>query len=168
VVTADWPVADEPWADPAAEVTVAEVQRLVTEVRRFRNDQGLKPGQRVAARLTGLTGEVAGLETEVRSLARLDAAGADFEATARLVLGGQVAVELDLSGAIDVAAERRRLEKDLAVARKDLDQAVRKLGNEQFLTKAPEPVVAKIRDRKVSAEADIARIEDQLARLPVA
>jgi valyl-tRNA synthetase len=168
VVTADWPAADESRADPVAEATVAEVQRLVTEVRRFRSDQGLKPGQRVAARLTGLTGEVAGLETEVRSLARLDAAGAELEATAKLVLGGQVTVELDLSGAIDVAAERRRLEKDLAVAHKDLDQAVRKLGNEQFLTKAPEPVVAKIRDRKVSAEADIARIEDQLARLPVA
>jgi valyl-tRNA synthetase len=49
-----------------------------------------------------------------------------------------------------------------------LEQADRKLDNEQFLAKAPEQVVMKIRDRRTAAEDDIARIEAQLAALPPA
>ena len=135
-------------------------------MRRFRADQGLRPGQRVAARLGGLAGTpLAAQEQQVRSLARLEDAGPAFTPSASLVVGG-VTVELDLSGAIDVAAERKRLEKDLTAARKEREQAHGKLGNEQFLAKAPEAVVDKIRGRLSGAEADIARLEGQLAALP--
>ncbi len=167
LVIASWPTADASRHDPEAEAAVAELQRLVTEVRRFRSDQGLKPGQRVAARLAGLSGPLAAYEPEIRSLVRLNPPGEDFSPTASLAVGG-VTVEVDLSGAIDVAAERRRLEKDLAAARKDLEQAQQKLANEQFLTKAPEQVVRKIRDREAAAKSEIARIEAQLAALPSA
>ena len=51
IVVAPWPTADAACADPAAEAEIAALQALVTEVRRFRSDQGLKPGQQVAARL---------------------------------------------------------------------------------------------------------------------
>jgi valyl-tRNA synthetase len=167
LVTAEWPVADASLTDADAEAAVAELQRLVTEVRRFRSEQGLKPGQRVAARLAGLSGSLAGHEAEIRSLVRLDVPADGFTPTASLSVGG-VTVDLDLSGAIDVAAERRRLEKDLATARKDLEQAEKKLANEQFLAKAPEQVVAKIRDREAAARSEIDRIEAQLAALPSA
>jgi valyl-tRNA synthetase len=167
LVTAAWPEPDSSRLDAGAEAAVAGLQRLVTEIRRFRNDQGLKPGQRVEARLTGLPESLAGHEQEIRSLVRLDEPGEGFAPTASLSIGG-VDVELDLSGAIDVAAERRRLEKDLAGARNDMEQADRKLDNEQFLAKAPEQVVTKIRDRRTAAENEIARIEAQLAALPPA
>jgi valyl-tRNA synthetase len=149
------------------------MQRLVTEIRRFRAEQGLKPGQTVAGRIAGLdrTGldRTAGLvahEGEVRALARLDAVGADFAASATLRVG-EVTVELDLRGAIDVGAERKRLEKDLAAAQKDRRQAQAKLGNEQFLAKAPDEVVAKVRERLVVAEDEVARLETALGGLPV-
>ncbi|CAM5386682.1 Valine--tRNA ligase OS=Streptomyces glaucescens OX=1907 GN=valS PE=3 SV=1 [Streptomyces glaucescens] len=77
-------------------------------------------------------------------------------------------VALDLSGVIDVAAERKRLAKDLAAAEKEKAQATAKLGNEAFLGKAPEPVVEKIRTRLAKAEEDIARITAQLEKLPPA
>jgi valyl-tRNA synthetase len=166
VVTAPWPVAEPARADVDAEAAVGEVQRLVTEVRRFRNDQGLKPRRRVAARITtGADGPVALHEVEIRSLTWLDRAGDGFAPTASLQVGA-VRIDLDTSDAIDVGAERRRLDKDLAVARKELAQAAAKLDNEQFLAKAPEAVIARIRDRRVAAEADIARLEAQLAALP--
>ncbi len=167
VVVADWPEADPSYADPEAEAEVAQVQRLVTEVRRFRNDQGLKPGQRVSARLHGADRPVRAHEAELRSLLRLEAPTDGFAATASVQVGS-VTVELDLSGAVDVAAERRRLDKDLAAARKELEQTTAKLGNEQFLAKAPEPVVDRIRGRRAAAEGEIARLEGQLAALPAA
>ena len=78
---------------------------------------------------------------------------------------GTVVVELDTSGTIDVAAERRRLEKDLAAAQKELASTAAKLANADFLAKAPEHVVAKIRDRQRLAQEETDRITARLAGL---
>ncbi|OIV37729.1 valine--tRNA ligase [Mangrovactinospora gilvigrisea] len=169
IVIAEWPT-DSGFRDAAAEQEIAVLQQVVTEVRRFRSDQGLKPGQKVPARLALEGTPLAAHEPALRSLTRLQPEGhhgTAFAATASLPVAGAV-VELDLSGAIDVAAERKRLQKDLDAAEKELKQTTAKLGNEGFLAKAPEPVVEKIRARRAAAESDIARITAQLAGLPQA
>ncbi|MEU1662637.1 valine--tRNA ligase [Streptomyces sparsogenes] len=166
VVIADWP-ADSGFRDAAAEQEITTLQQVVTEVRRFRADQGLQPGQKVPARLELSGTPLMAHEDAMRSLLRLQPAGEDFTATASLPVAGAT-VALDLSGAIDVEAERKRLAKDLAAAEKDKAQTTAKLGNEAFLAKAPDHVVEKIRMRQSTAEADIARITAQLAALPQA
>ncbi|GAA1413186.1 valine--tRNA ligase [Kitasatospora putterlickiae] len=164
VVVADWP-KDGGFRDAAAEAEVATLRQVVTEVRRFRSDQGLQPAQKVPARLE-LDGTVLAVhEDAIRSLLRLTVPEEGFAATASLPVAGAT-VALDLSGTIDVAAERKRLAKDLAAAEKEQAQCGAKLGNEAFLAKAPDDVVAKIRGRQEAAEADIARITAQLAALP--
>jgi valyl-tRNA synthetase len=137
----------------------------VTEIRRFRSDQGLKPGQRVPARLAGIEETpLAAHEDAIRSLLRLTPAAEGFAVSASLA-AESVTVELDLAGTVDIEAERKRLEKDLAAARKEVAQATAKLGNESFTAKAPAEVVAKTRDRLAGAGADIARLEARLASL---
>ncbi|WP_431033564.1 valine--tRNA ligase [Streptomyces sp. P6-2-1] len=164
LVIADWP-KDSGFRDAAAETEIATLQRVITEVRRFRGDQGLQPGQRVPARLQLDGTALAAHEPAIRQLLRLQPEGETFTATATLPIeGAQVA--LDLSGTIDVAAERKRLTKDLAAAEKEKAQAEGKLGNEAFLGKAPEPVVEKIRGRLRKAEEDIVRLTGQLEKLP--
>ncbi|MGW1406148.1 valine--tRNA ligase [Streptomyces sp. NPDC002403] len=164
VVIADWP-KDSGFRDDAAEQEIALVQQVVTEVRRFRSDQGLQPGQKVPAELT-LTGTpLAPHEAAIRQLLRLQSAEEGFHATASLPVAGAT-VALDLSGTIDIEAERKRLTKDLGAAEKEKAQAVGKLSNEAFLGKAPDNVVDKIRGRLAKAEADIERISGQLANLP--
>nr|WP_203611935.1 valine--tRNA ligase [Streptomyces cyaneofuscatus] len=164
IVIAEWP-GDSGFRDDAAEKEIELVQQVVTEVRRFRNDQGLQPGQKVPAELT-LTGTaLAPHEAAIRQLLRLQPAGDGFHATASLPVAGAT-VALDLSGTIDVGAERKRLTKDLEAAQKEKAQATGKLGNEAFLAKAPDNVVDKIRGRLSKAEADIERISAQLAALP--
>ena len=69
------------------------------------------------------------------------------------------------AGVIDVAAERRRMEKDLAAARAEAAQAERKLANADFTAKAPAAVVDKTRQRLEVARADIARLEQRLASI---
>jgi valyl-tRNA synthetase len=164
-MVAPWPVADARYPDRTAEEEILALQELVTEVRRFRSDQGLKPGQRVAARLALADTALAAHETSIRALLRLDDVSDSFAATARLAVGSAV-VEIDTAGAVDVAAERRRMDKDLAVARKEAAQVAAKLANEQFMSKAPDDVVAKVRARAAQATADIARLEAQLGALP--
>ncbi|WP_459549726.1 valine--tRNA ligase [Nocardia sp. X0981] len=169
VVIASWPRPSGTSADTAAAQRIADLQRLVTEIRRFRSDQGLNDKQKVAARLLGLdTAGLGHLHPEVSNLGRLTEPGADFAATASVEVrlsGTTVTVEVDTSGTVDLAAERRRLEKDLAAAQKELTGTEAKLGNESFLAKAPEQVVDKIRNRRAVAAAEVERIGARLAEL---
>jgi valyl-tRNA synthetase len=163
VMVSSWPTFS--FTDRTAEAEISSMMRLVTEVRRFRSDQGLRPSQRVAARLAGIEDTpLAGDEGRIRSLLRLNPPGADFAASASIEVEG-ITAELDVAGVIDIAAERRRMEKDLAAARAEAEQAARKLGNAEFTAKAPAAVVAKTRQRLEAAEADVARIEQRLASI---
>ncbi len=163
VMVADWPAYA--FSDPAAEAELASLMRLVTEIRRFRSDQGLRPGQRVPARLAGIeTSPLAAHEGAIRALLRLTEPADGFAVSAALAVEG-VSVELDLAGTVDVEAERKRLEKDLAAARKEAQQSSAKLGNAAFTGKAPADVVEKTKQRLTAAEADIIRLEARLVSL---
>jgi len=163
VMMAPWPSYE--FTDPAAEAEIASLMRLVTEIRRFRSDQGLRPAQRVPARLAGIESTpLAPHEPSIRTLLRLTAPEASFAPSAALAAEG-VTVELDLAGTVDLDAERRRLEKDLAAARKEAQQMSAKLGNANFTEKAPPDVIDKSRQRLAAAEADITRLETRLTAL---
>jgi valyl-tRNA synthetase len=93
---------------------------------------------------------------------------AEFTPTASVEVrlsSGTVDVELDTSGSVDFGAERRRLEKDLAAAQKELAATTAKLDNQAFLAKAPGDVVDKIRSRQQIAREETARIGARLASL---
>ncbi|MBJ8342349.1 valine--tRNA ligase [Antrihabitans sp. YC3-6] len=166
VVVAQWPTASGTAADTASAQRISDMQRLITEVRRFRSDQGLKDKQKVAARLVGVESAdlVAQLDS-ISSLARLTTPADDFAVTASLEVrlsNATVTVELDTSGTVDLEAERRRLEKELAAAEKELVATAAKLSNEAFLAKAPDQVVDKIRARRSLAEEEVARVGARL------
>lgn len=172
LVIADWPEPSGIALDQVAAQRITDMQKLVTEVRRFRSDQGLRDRQRVPARLSGI--DDADLATQlaaVASQAWLTEPGDGFAPSAtvevRLGVGAKstVVVELDTSGTVDIAAERRRLEKDLATAQKELGATSAKLGNEAFLAKAPDAVVDKIRARQQLARDEVDRITSRLSAL---
>ena len=169
LVIAQWPASSGTALDPVAARRIGDMQKLITEVRRFRSDQGLADRQKVPARLVGV-GEagLGGLVAPVSALAWLTDAQADFSPTARVEVrlsGGTVGVELDTSGTVDLEAERKRLEKDLAAAQKELAGTTAKLGNEAFLAKAPGDVVDKIRERNKLAGEEVDRISARLSAL---
>ena len=164
LVTATWPASNSSNSDEKSIVLVEKVQELVTEIRRFRNDQGIKTSAKIAAKFIGLdSAALTSYEAAIRQVCRLDEmTGA---ASARIEVG-TVTIEFDLSGAIDVVAESARLTKDLATAEKDRQTAKVKLDNEGFMAKAPMEVVQEIRARLAETTADIERITAALAALP--
>ncbi|MFC4187746.1 MULTISPECIES: valine--tRNA ligase [Streptomyces] len=166
LVIADWP-KDSGFRDTAAESEIENLQQAITEVRRFRSDQGLQPGQKVPARMDLSGTKLVAHEAAIRQLLRLQPEGEAFQVTATLPIAGAT-VALDLSGTIDVTAERKRLTKDLGAAEKEIAQANAKLSNEAFLAKAPDNVVDKIRGRLSKAETDVTRLTAQLDSLPEA
>ena len=164
LVIAQWPVSAASLIDPSAAKIIEQVQEIVTEVRRFRNDQGVKPSQKLPASFN-VNKEIASYVPAMAFLLRLEDATSGFNAGA-VVEFSSGKVELDLTGTVDVAAERARLVKDLATAQKDRATAEVKLNNEGFMAKAPADVVVQIRERLQQTDGDIARITAQLAALP--
>jgi valyl-tRNA synthetase len=164
LMIASWPKSDLSAQDQASVKLVAKMQEIVTEIRRFRNDQGIKSTAKVNAKFTGL--KEAGLESyesALRHIVKCEAGGDKFTAKTQI---GNVTVEFDLTGAIDLVAERSRLSKDLQTAQKDRDTAKVKLDNEGFMAKAPMEVVTEIRERLAQTTEDIARITALLEKLP--
>ena len=161
LVVANWPEFNSSHIDKKSESLVAALQEVVTEVRRFRNDQGLKPAQKVPGRFIG-SAEIVEYSSALRFLLKLE--DKNFIPSATLEIAG-VKIELDLTGSIDVVAERARLEKDLSAAKKDLQTAEVKLGNAGFMAKAPADVLVEIKERLAKTSADIERITAALAAL---
>ena len=162
LVVTSWPKANASHSSSVALKAVVQIQEIITEIRRFRNDQGIKTSAKIIAKYSGL-GDLAKYEDAIRFIVRTERSDGPY--SARVEVGSAV-IEFDLTGAIDVKAERMRLTKDLATARKDLATAKVKLENEGFMAKAPLAVVTEIRERLEVTSADILRIEAALVALP--
>ena len=161
---ATWPTSNASHINKGAEKVITQLQDVITEVRRFRNDQGVKPSQKIPGRFIA-PAEVSRYQSAMAFLLKLELG--DFTPSASVEIGS-IKCELDLSGTVDVVAEKARLEKDLATAIKDKQTAEVKLNNQGFMAKAPENVVVEIRERLEKTTADIERINAALAALPQA
>ena len=78
---------------------------------------------------------------------------------------GEATAALSIAGFIDVEAERARLQKAVATAESDADRVNKKLGNADFMARAPESVVAENREKLAEAEAAQAKLAAALLRL---
>ena len=164
LMIADWPKSDLSGQDFSSVKLVEQMQVIITEVRRFRNDQGIKSTAKVVAKFTGLS--KVGLdkyEAAIRHVVKCEAGAGNFTAKTQI---GDVVIEFDLTGAVDLVAERARLTKDLQTAQKDRDTAKVKLENDGFMAKAPMEVVTEIRERLAQTSSDIERITALLEKLP--
>ena len=164
LMISDWPKSDLSSQDFSSVKLVEQMQAIITEVRRFRNDQGIKSTAKVVAKFTGLS--KVGLdkyEAAIRHVVKCEAGAGNFTAKTQI---GDVVIEFDLTGAVDLVAERARLTKDLQTAQKDRDTAKVKLENDGFMAKAPMEVVTEIRERLAQTTSDIERITALLEKLP--
>ena len=171
LINAPWPEPPLSWVDAEADAEIGWVIDLVTEVRSLRAEMNVPASARPALAVIG-----AGAETRARlarhralvcSLARLDTvreASAPPEGSAAFPLGEATAA-LSIAAFIDLEAERARLGKALATADADGARVSRKLGNPDFMARAPEAVVAENRAKLGEAEAAAAKLKAALARL---
>ena len=70
-----------------------------------------------------------------------------------------------MPGSFSVSAEQARLQKEMAKVDADIKRVDARLGNEQFLARAPEEVVEEEREKRAEAEDRKGKIVDALERL---
>jgi valyl-tRNA synthetase len=170
LVLAPWPRL-EGLDDPEAEAELGWVIDLVSAIRSVRTEMNVPPGAQIPLSLISPGPEtrvrIERWEDFIKRLARVSAiAAADAVPpnAMQLVVRGEV-VALPLAGIIDVAAEQARLEKEMAKVSSDIARVDAKLGNADFLRRAPEEVVEGEREKREEAEARRAKIIEALERL---
>ena len=159
------------YADAQAEAEIGWLVDLISEVRSARSETNVPAGAQVPLVLVAADASVRARverwsETLVR-LARLSEIGfaeAAPKNAVQLLVRGSVAA-LPLEGIVDLAAEVARLKKEAGKARTEIGKIEGKLGNADFLARAPEEVVDEQRERRDSEAARLAKIEEALARL---
>ena len=171
LIEAEWP---DFAALPANAEAVAEMQwviDLIKGIRSVRSEMNVPAGAKIPMLLTGADGaardRLARNTGVIETLARLSSSQTATEipkGSAQFVLGEAV-VALPLGDVIDFAKERARLEKDLNKAREEIARFDAKLGNEQFVTKAPEEVLEEQRAKRAEAAALAVRLEEAISRL---
>jgi valyl-tRNA synthetase len=167
-----WPMPATVRDAEAAREELDWVVKLITEVRAVRAEVNVSPAITVPLLLQGASGEtLARAERWIEAIRRLGRAtevraldGAPPKGVAQIVVG-EATVMLPLAAVIDFAVERARLAKERAKAESEAKKISGKLGNADFVARAPEEVVEENRERLAEAEADMARLDAALARL---
>ena len=175
LISADLPDFDETIVDREAAEEIDWVIRLIGEVRAVRSEMNVPPGAIVplAVRDADAT-SLKRLETHTALISRLarikrqSDGGEDDAAGTLQILLGDATFLLPLADVIDVSAERGRLERELEKARNELNKIDRKLGNEQFIAKAPVEVVEENRERREEAALMVGKLEAAVTRLAAA
>ncbi|SFS45299.1 valine--tRNA ligase [Brevundimonas viscosa] len=171
LIGAAWPHLPDAFVDASAETEIGWLVDLVTDIRQLRAEMNVPPSAKPPLAFVAPDAATAERMSRHRDLIRtlgrvseLTSAEAAPEGAVTFVSGGATAA-LSLAGIIDLAAERARLEKEIAALDSDIGHFGKKLGNPNFVARAAPEVVEEQREKLAAAEAGKARLQAALARL---
>jgi valyl-tRNA synthetase len=172
IALAGFPLADEKQFDLGAETEMAILQDLIVNVRNVRAELKVEPKVKVPidvfAHEPGIRAMIEQNRGSVERLANVERI-AFVDSSLAKQAGARSTARFDVhvvyERKVDVAAECERLKKELDKAEKEYANNQRQLGNEQFLAKAPETVVAGLRRRAEELVGLIAKIKSQRAEM---
>jgi len=145
--------------------------RLITEVRSVRAEMNVPASAKVPLIFTGadkqLVAQIKRHEETLKRIARLESVSFQVvipAGTIQIILD-EVTIALSLEGIIDVEAEVSRLSKEIDKHKGEIKKLDAKLGNEKFVSRAPQEVVDEQRQRKADAGLAIEQLQIALQRV---
>jgi valyl-tRNA synthetase len=173
ITIAPYPGVDERAFDPEAEEEMELVQELIRSIRNARVEAKVEPSRFIEAIIIADDKPaVEALALAIGILARarpLTILGADEERPrpdrAKILVLKRAEVFLPLAGMIDIEAERERLAREIEESRAEIARLERKLGQSEFLTKAPAHVIAREQEKLNKHGDKLSRLQQRLAEL---
>jgi valyl-tRNA synthetase len=164
-----WVKAESTQMDSVAESAMATIKDLIVKIRNVRTEYNVEPGKRITALAASETELLTTNATifarlcNVERIDRLTGAAPDQVAT---VVSGEATLYLPLGGLVDFAAERERLNKELANLTTQITATESKLNNEGFVSRARPDVVARERAKLTELTEARAALQTRLEKLP--
>lgn len=169
IMIAPWPVLPKELIDPATEGRIGRLQELIRGIRNARNE--FRVDEKTTVKVAVQCAEPIAAELKVMapflaSLAKADLTAADPGVAkpqqSATITHADFNCFVDLTGLIDIAAEVKRLEKQLADKEKQLAGLQGKLTNAGFLAKAQPEVVAETKQQVADLEKQLETIRATL------
>jgi len=160
-----YPEPDPGRIDEVAEREVETLKQMVTACRTLRTEMGIAPSQKVPLVIQGERERLVAFVPYLMALARLSEVVIEPElpsADAPVSIVGDAKLMLRIE--VDVAAERARLEKEVARLEGEIRKAQAKLANASFVERAPAAVVAQEKQRLATYTATLEQLNAQLAK----
>ncbi|KFB09866.1 valine--tRNA ligase [Nitratireductor basaltis] len=169
---AKWPNPD--FEDDSAADDLNWLIDLVTGIRSLRAEMNVPAGAKAPLVVVNadeaVRDRLARHDAALQRLARLESvtlANSVPRGAAQLVLGSATFC-LPLGNLIDIEAETKRLEKEVAKLKGEVTRLDKKLGNDKFVANAPEEIVAAEREKLAEFQEQMARIEKALEQVRAA
>jgi len=171
LITGQWPQLSLDLVDEKAEAEINWMVELIGETRSTRSQLNVPAGAKIPLLLIGADGPTqARLERYqelIDRMARLEystSADAAPNGSVTFVLQGAT-VALPLEGVVDLPAESARLTKEIAKLQGEVTKMDQKLGNADFVSRAPEEVVDELRERREGTGATVEKLSAALAQI---
>ncbi|MBI3332141.1 class I tRNA ligase family protein, partial [Candidatus Peregrinibacteria bacterium] len=171
LISQEWPTVKNELKDPGSEQQFLMLISTIQAIRKLRVDQNVEPGKKV--RVTIVSKKHAELlETQREHIERMgkvekleitSKAGKQKNVTSEFLKDAEV--YLSLEGLIDVEKEVKNLEKERGELQKFLGGIEAKLGNKQFVSNAPENVIAMEKEKLETTKDKLKKIEERLKSL---
>ncbi len=172
LIAMDWPVFDASLINADVNAEIDWVVRLISQVRAVRSEMNIPPSAKLPMFLKDAGADAARyLETNravIERLARLENTGllqGDVPDGAVQDVLDDAVIILPIKDAIDLDAERERLDREIAKQDKEIQRFEGKLGNQKFVANAPAEVVETERERLTEARQAREKLEEARTRL---
>jgi valyl-tRNA synthetase len=166
-----YPLARQEKIDTQAEQWMTQLKSMTDACRNLRGEMQLSPAVRVPLLIEAACADdksrLQSFVPYLQALAKLsDVQVVDTlpDAPAPVSVVGDAKLMLKVE--IDVGAERERLSKEINRLEGEVGKANAKLGNESFVARAPQQVVAQEKDRLANFLVTLEKLREQLGKLP--
>ena len=169
ILVSPWPVYDAALAFSQEEDKMERIMRAIRAVRNRRSEMNVPPSKKAHVYIETADEETfRGAAVFFQRLAYASdvTVGTSFEIPGSvLIVADSARLYIPMGELVDLEAEKTRLHKELENTQKQLAGVQAKLNNEQFVSKAPAPIVQNQRDTAAKLEEKIQMLEQSLAEM---
>jgi len=172
IMIAEFPKTDERYDDETVADQMALVVEVVNALRNIRGEMNLPPGEPIMALFRTKNGEVEERLRENQPFIQLLAwvkkfhFGGDLEkplySAFAVVRDVEIFVPMDRSR---MEEEAKRLQKEISKMEKESAFIMKKLSNEQFLSKAPPLIVQEVKEKALEFHSQREKLEESLNKI---
>jgi len=173
LIATAWPVYDQSMINEDINAEIDWIVRLISQVRTVRSEMNIPPSAKMPLLLkdpgTSAAQHLVTHRELIERVARVESVNVldgDVPEGAVQAVIDEATIILPISGVIDVAAERARLDKEIEKQDKEIQRFEGKLGNEKFVAKAPAAVIETERERLAEAQQVREKLIEAMDRLP--
>ncbi|MGD0278627.1 MAG: valine--tRNA ligase [Smithella sp.] len=173
IMVSKFPVVNAQWEDRAAEIEMEMIMEIITSIRNIRGEMRIAPSQKLKVFISASEEQnkkmIETNQSYILNLANLESLTVQInmvepKGVATAVIGATKIFVL-LAGAVDISAEKARLEKELGRVSKDLEQCSKKLSNSDFRAKAAPEIIQKEEEKLKDFQKKFITLEGALKKL---